>query len=534
VKHTWERSGLVAAAVLLLAVAWASPRAIPYNMDEFVHYHALGCATAPLSRELPPIRDGCGTLELRPPFAAAPLPLRSYVYTGSFPALPFYLFWLLLDDPVSARVQGAVFFLLAALLARRLLRARASSVLLAALVYPVFLVTFLVDEGPVGLSAVLLLAALLSMRRSLAAERRPSSVAWAVFAGFALFLGLWTKLVFTWWLPAAAAFAFAQARALEGGWRPALARHRGAVASAVAALVLPTLVLLASVDRDGRPYADVLRQGKLSADPERVQSAAGRLLPYLADGARVAPRNVVLPSSLLDPLPLALAVGVLLLGVRRRERRGERAGWVAVAALTFGLASLSEYSQWPHHFAFPLLLLVLGLALAIDGLSTRARGAIAVLVFFFWATLAARWTAAEFPAEASPAKDDLLRLVRARGLDRETLQLHTSWGTYYIAQLFGDPDRMILYVRGATDDPVRLRQTRDLSRAVGRPLLLLSSRRWDRIQTPDVEAALGRPARTWQIGTWWAIEYDPGVETEGYERAPGAGFTSPRRPSPRP
>ena len=140
--------------------------------------------------------------------------------------------------------------------------------------------------------------------------------------------------------------------------------------------------------------------------------------------------------------------------------------------------------------------------------SLPAPGAtIAVLVVAFWATLAARWPAAEFPAEASPAKDELLRLVRARGLDRESLQLHTSWGTYYIAQLFGDRDRMILYMRGATDDPARLRQARDLARAVGRPLVLLSSRRWERLHTPEVEAVLGRPERTWQLGSWWAVEY---------------------------
>ena len=51
---------------------------------------------------------------------------------------------------------------------------------------------------------------------------RASSIAWAALAGFALFLGLWTKLVFAWWLPAAAAFALAEARSLEGGWRRGL------------------------------------------------------------------------------------------------------------------------------------------------------------------------------------------------------------------------------------------------------------------------------------------------------------------------
>ncbi|HXK09174.1 MAG TPA: hypothetical protein VMT70_06000 [Vicinamibacteria bacterium] len=476
-------------------------------MDEVVHYHALGCMTAPLQGDLPLIRDGCGYHDLRLPFTETLLPLRSYLYTGSFPSLPFYPFWRLLDAPVAARVQGAIFFFLVVLMAGRLLRARPSSVLLAALVYPVLLATFLVDEGPVGLSAVLLLAALLAARRALAGESRSRPVAWAVLAGLALFLGLWTKLVFAWWLPAFVAFALAETGA-QGGWT-ALARHRRAVLAGTAAVVLPTTVLLASVDREGRPYAAVLGQGKVSAEPERVQAAAGRLTPYLVDGARVAPRNVLLPRSLLDPLPLALAVSILLLATRRREKRRAVAAWTAVAALTFVLASSSEYSQWPHHFAFPLLLFVFALALALEGLGGRARLGVAVVVLLFWGTLALRWPSATFPGESSPAKDELLRFVRARGLDRQSLQLHASWGTYYIAQLFGDRERLLLYMRSATDDPKRLELARAAAAARGRSVLLLSSRRWEKIQSPAVAAVLGPPQATWRFGDWWAVEYDP-------------------------
>jgi hypothetical protein len=395
----------LAGALALLLLAWLSPRAVPFNMDELVHYHALGCAMAPLQKELPLIRDGCGYHDLRLPFTDEPRPLRSYLYTGSFPALPFYPFWLLFDDPVSARVQGAVFFLLTVFLTSRLLRAGPSSVLLAALVYPVLFATFLVDEGPVGLSAVLLLGALLAARRALASARGRASIGWAALAGFLLFLGLWTKLVFAWWLPTALAFAVAEGLSREGSWRSALARHHRAALAGVAAVCLPTAVLLASVDREGRPYAAVLLEGKVSAEPERVEAAAGRLTPYLVNGSRVAPRNVLLPGSVLDPLPLALAAGVLVFGAWRSAQRRAAAAWTAAAALTFALASSSEYSQWPHHFAFPLLLLVFALTLALDGLPGRARGGLAALALLFWATLVARWPSATFPGESSPAKD---------------------------------------------------------------------------------------------------------------------------------
>jgi hypothetical protein len=169
----------------------------------------------------------------------------------------------------------------------------------------------------------------------------------------------------------------------------------------------------------------------------------------------------------------------------------------------------SSHSRWPHHFAFPLLLLVLALATALDGLRPRARLAVATLAVLFWATLAVRLPAGSSPADSSAEKDQLLALVRAEGLDRESLQLHTSWGTYYIAQLFGDPSRLLVYMRGAPDDPRRLEEARALARGRGRKVLLISSRRWERVQTPAVETTLGRPVRIWQRGTWWAVEYDP-------------------------
>ena len=496
-------------ALALLAAAWFSPRAISYNMDEFVHYHALGCATAAHAQTLPRIRDGCGYFDLRLPFTTTPLPLRSYYYIGSLPALPFYPFWKLFDDPVAARLAGTACFLVCTLLAGRLLRVAASSIVIASLVFPVWFVTFLVDEGPVGLSAVLLLGALVAARRALQAPSATISVAWAAAAGLALFLGLWTKLVFAWWLPTVAVFVLEEARRQGLSLAAAARRRLPALVAGVAVLAVPTALLLASVDGDGRPYAAALRQGGLSAEPEDVEAVAVRLVQYVTDGSLVAPRNLVLPGSRLDVWPVLVSVILLALGWRRVGRRRELATWLMLCLVTFGFVASSGYSRWPHHFAFPLLPLVLALALATDGLTRRERLAVAALMAVFWVSLGARLPSARTPAESSPDKDRLLAFVRARGLDRESLQLHSSWGTYYIAQLFGDPARMVVYARKVVDDPARLRQMGELAREQGRPLLLLSSRRWERLHTPAVEAAFGRPRHTWQFGSWWAVEYHP-------------------------
>ncbi len=230
------------------------------------------------------------------------------------------------------------------------------------------------------------------------------------------------------------------------------------------------------MDRDGRPYVVAFRGSGVSTEPEAVEAVAIGLGRYVADASLVVPRHLALPSWPVDVLPAVLSAAILGLGLwRGAGRRREMAGWAALSALTFGLVAASSHSRWPHHFAFPLLLLVLALATALDGLRPRARLAVATLAVVFWATLAVRLPAGSSPADSSPEKDQLLALVRARGLDRESLQLHTSWGTYYIAQLFGDPLRLLVYMRGAPDDPRRLEELRALARACGRKVLLISS-----------------------------------------------------------
>jgi hypothetical protein len=286
-------------------------------------------------------------------------------------------------------------------------------------------------------------------------------------------------------------------------------RAAPALALFLAFLVVPTGLLLASTDRDGHPYLEALRQGGLSAEPDEVEAVAVRLVRYLKDGALVAPRNVVLPGSAVDGAPLLLAAALLAAGAWRSERRREIAAWALVAALTFAFVSASGHSRWPHHFAFPLLPLALALALAAEALDKRQRLVALALAAAFWASIAARLPSAHVPLESSADKDRLLAFVRERGLDREALQVHASWGTYYIAQLFGDPARAVLYARRVSDDPARLRPLAEVAVRLGRPLLLVSSRRWERLHTPAVEAALGRPQRTFRFGDWWAVEYRP-------------------------
>ena len=529
-------AGVLGAAALVALVAF-SPRVLPYNMDEFVHYHALGCATAPLGQELPSYRDGCGLYDLRLPLTRLWLPLRSYYYIGSFPAAVFFPLWLLIDDPVAARVQGGLFFVAFILLAARLLGVRPALVLLASLVFPAFVLAFIVDQGPVALSALLLLVALLAMRRSLAAVQERSDLrhrllgarGCAAVAGGTVFLGLWVKLIFGWWLPAIGLFALvalAKARRPDESFRGQARRLAPVLLAGGLALFVPTALLLASVDIDGRPYGSALTRGRISAEPAQVEAGAARLARYMTDASLLAPRNVALPSAPLDVMPAFLSGLLLLAGLARaHERRREIAGWALLGLVTFALASTSAFTQWPHHFAFPVLFLVLALAVSLQVGCRVVMCAAAALVLVLWVSLALRWPDATFPRDSSAGKDELLAFVRTRGLDREMLQVHSSWGTYYIAQLFGDPERMAVFVKGIPDDPRQLREVSCLARERGRPVLLISARDWSRLQSPHVDEILGRPSRTWRFGEWWAVAYDTG-DVECGSTDPAAGGVS--------
>ncbi len=208
-------------------------------------------------------------------------------------------------------------------------------------------------------------------------------------------------------------------------------------------------------------------------------------------------------------IPPLAATALLGLAAWRAPRRCEILLWLGVSLPTLVLIASSAYAQWPHHAHYPMLLVVLGLALAVDGAGRPARILALAAVVALVASLGARLPHATYPVDSSPDKDELLRLVRRQGLDREAFQAHTSWGTYYIAQLFGDPARQLVYIRGLSDDARQLEMVRRLAREAGRPVLLLSSRRSERLQTPAVDQALGRPNDTWRIGDWSAGLYRP-------------------------
>ena len=423
-------------------------------MDEFVHYHALGCATAPLAEDLPSFRDGCGLYDLRLPLTGTRLPLRSYYYIGSVAAVPFVPLWLISRRPGECPCAGRAVLRGLRAADGPLLRLGPARVLLAAAVFPFFSLAFLADQGPVGLSALLLLVALLAGRRSLGTAGPSGAAAWATVAGLAVFAGLWVKPVFAWWLPGAALFVAAEARRRDRAI-PSPPRHvRPALLAVTLAALVPTLVLFASVDRDGRPYGAAVSRGRLSLILPRWPRASG-------DSPRTSPTRPSLPPAASrfppplstgcrrSPPPWSLGVGL----ARRRGRGAEIAGWTVLGAATFVLAATSGFSRWPHHAFFPALFVVFALALALDVVGRRGRVVAGVVVVALWAL--ARPAVArrhDYPATPRPPRTSCWPSF-ATGVSTATCSRSTPRGartTSPSCSVTGP--RMAVFVKGIPDD----------------------------------------------------------------------------------
>jgi hypothetical protein len=474
-------------------------------MDEFNAYHALGCAVYPLSRQYHVYREGCQEYQLRPPLVPVFLPLRSYIYVGSLPVVSFYPFWRVFRDPLAARVQGALFFLLSVHLVARLLGVGFLRALLAGLVFPLFAGAFLVDTGTVGLSLILLLGALLLIRAAGQASDAVRRNCLAAVAGFVCFLGVWIKLVFVWCLPALILAIAGRAYRWRTPRTEAPPRPWQAVGAFLAALVLPTAWLLSSVTVEGTPYYEVLRGGRFSLEPEAVGTVAASLAGYLSCGSSIVPRSMLWPPSGLDLLPAFLGLGLLASGLASSRRR-DVLSWLGAALLTFGVTVLSGRALAAHHLVFALAFLVLALASALGGENPIPARAGALLVGLFWASLLWRAPGVRIDPRSNFAKDHLLAWVREVGLDRSTVQLHASWGTYYIAHLFGDPAQAVLFSRKFARDPAYLAQARELAQSRGRGILLITGEP-ERLDKDVVEGALGPPLATHRFDNWWAWEY---------------------------
>jgi hypothetical protein len=235
-----------------------------------------------------------------------------------------------------------------------------------------------------------------------------------------------------------------------------------------------------------------------------------RLTRYLLNDAVLLPQGLELQRSLLGALPAILGLAVLVWGIARGPRRKVLL-WLMAAGLTFGMTSLSRYAWGVHHVAFTLFFLTCGFAVALDAMrecQPRLAWGLGLVMLVSWMTFAMRFPPQVIDPALGFEKDQLLASLRAGGLDRSTVQVHTAWGTYYISRLFGDRNQAVLYIEGFGRAGERVAEARRVAHSLGRGLLVVASEE-SLGASVSAEAVLGPPLFVQRFGPWSMRLYAP-------------------------
>ncbi|MDM7916765.1 MAG: hypothetical protein ACE15D_01465 [Candidatus Eisenbacteria bacterium] len=509
----WLSCGIL---IALAALTIASPRLFPFNMDEFGHLAPVGWYAYPLNETLNDFREGSHLYDMRLPFTNVYLPLRTYPYIGNLSFLPYLPFWLLIRDPVSARIQGVVFFSIAILLLARLARARYETALLAALVFPMFFFSFMLDTGPTGLMLILLSGTFLSLRRVLehGTPAKPEDATpprhdahpylFGALAGILAFLGCFLKLVFFWFAFPIAVFA------LILGWRSLArsARTRKAIVLAMAVFAVLTGVLLLSRTRTGAFYYHEFGKQVDQSAATTIETAA-RMSAFFSDGTTFATRHLHIPRSFYDVFPLLLAAALIARALLWRKDRGAVLLAAGLGIPVFAIMCASPKACHPHHAVLAMFFLVWGCAIAMRDLAGRPKAALFVAILLYWGALGLRLPRAEIDPLADFDKDRLLETIRSERLDAGAVQIHVGWGTYYISNLFGSRDQAVVYLDYDRGIPERseLEIVKAKAEGLGRGILAVTDDPATFLESDCVHEVLGPPLRQTIMGHWGAIRY---------------------------
>jgi len=120
---------------------------VPYNMDEFIHYHPIACLHFEHGSENI-FSSNCETNNLK--IFNITLPLRSYDYVGSFRALLYYPLFIIWQSPESARFFGLLLLLIEGIILSKIFKIKYYYFFIGFLLFFPYFFMHAVDTGPVA------------------------------------------------------------------------------------------------------------------------------------------------------------------------------------------------------------------------------------------------------------------------------------------------------------------------------------------------------------------------------------------------
>ena len=422
-------------------------KVIPYNMDEFVQFKQLRCFFYPNNQVLE--GSDCGWLNLVLPGTTFALPLRAYDYIGSFPSLYYLPLFLIWKSPISARLVGYLFLGLQALLLHKLFKIR-TSVLLAGLIlfFPYFF-QHIVDTGPVVFQTTSIIAIYLLLDRWF----KSGHFRYVLGIGLLVFLGMWTKINYVWFLPGIALITCIKAIEFRKSfWDKKNKLFIQGVVVSVLSLFLTLSYLFASNpgNRSHRPLIDSLLSGESRTVTNTIRKlwsldVTRKLLNPFQTTSRIFEINP--DASVMDFYGLSLYLFIpLLFLVAFAAKKVWKPTLLYIAFLmTFFIIAMTKNASLMHHvvLAFPFFILF------VCEMYVELRKAhFKPISNFLCATMVCAFVlinSAVFllvPTQKiidwdDPSKMEVAEVLNDSYIASNYIFIHANWGSYFYTGLFG-------------------------------------------------------------------------------------------------
>lgn len=508
-RSPWAAGMSVAVASGLLLVVLVSPKLLPYSMDEFIGYQQLGCILHPDKVEgiLETAKtEGCAKYDTRLPKTAHWLPTRAYGYVGSLPGLVYAPFFFLIRSPISARLQGLVFFVLAAFLMAQLLRLRVRYVFLAAFLFPLYFFSFIIDTGPIGFQVILLLAMLLLVRRAHEQKLQIDRNKLLVLVGFLGFLGFWIKPNFSWLLPIPVLYILLRPYIRGGNLKNSVISTWKYLVPFAVGLVPPTFALLGTIDRGGKFYAQYI--ALLNLHVHNIHEFIfnfKRLSGLFLQGNRISSVAITLPHRLSDIIPFLLLLGIAGWWFAGKPK-DKRPLLLAACALLVFFTEIVSYAAATHHIVLVFVFVVMALSYMLKNIGLRPLAVIGLLLGSYWLYLFIRLPQAAIYRGATAGKDHVLAQVWRDNKAPTTAQINFNWGTYYISNLFSANGQKVLYYDIEDRRLNVMAPALTELKGVDKVVVITSDPSRERVQA-GLSALYGQPLKTYQDDNWSAYVY---------------------------
>ena len=478
---------------LTLIIATVSAWVIPFEGDEFYQYHALFCRYYPWNR-LNTFMAGCGEYDLRLTGTDLVLPLRAYLYSGSFPSLYYLPLFLLWPSPISARWLNLLFLLAESVVLGRIFQFDGRRVFYGLLLFFPYAFQHVVDTGPVSLhllSVFVIYALAIRWCRSL-------HLVYPILIASVIVACIWTKLVYLLLLPGIAVLvilAFFQSGLHERVWQGRRRFWLQLILGIALTTGMTSMLLFSSAPLSPDQYPLI----------EELQRGGGYSLTYLyrsfwnlgitqlwmnplSATHRIYEVSRLSPIFSLSSLALFFGISWIILTAWITVRPA-RTG-LAVAAIlylvflgTTVLVIRTKVAWGMHHLILVFPFLILAILTTISALRRTVTGASLGLrsLFLTGGVLLGMLNAgmyAYFPFQqkltrADPSKMHAHTLLSDPVFAQRYFYVVLDHGMYFFQALYGPRDQSVLYVR--LNSREKIRQLELLAKQHKRQLLFLAN-----------------------------------------------------------